>query len=302
MTLLCDFARVSERHPCLICERPDWCLIARGNPPTRAICARVESRFRWGEAGWLHRLQEDDGRSSPSMRRFSVPVTRSNTEASRELFVRSRANLPVDALTALAITLKVSVNALERLEAGVLTRGALAAHGMHLQTAANSFPMRDSSDNLIGIRLRVAGGKFAVTGSRNGLLIPRRLPTEINRLLIGEGESDVAALLDLGLESIGRPGCQQAVRHSVQFVELHRPSEVVIVADNDNIGRRGAEALARQVRSVCRAVKIICPPSTSKDMRAWKIAGASRADVDAAIETAARFDFSIRSRRLGMRS
>jgi hypothetical protein len=48
--------RVSRGHPCPVCGRPDWCLIARAG--RYAVCMRVESdrpaRSRSG--GWVHRL------------------------------------------------------------------------------------------------------------------------------------------------------------------------------------------------------------------------------------------------------
>lgn len=48
-----DFARVSKRTPCPICNRTDWCLIERESldDPRRDICQRVESPTRWGAGG-----------------------------------------------------------------------------------------------------------------------------------------------------------------------------------------------------------------------------------------------------------
>lgn len=48
------WVRVNKRNPCPICGKPDWCLISQdGNA---AICDRIESDKRAGDAGWLHRL------------------------------------------------------------------------------------------------------------------------------------------------------------------------------------------------------------------------------------------------------
>src|SRR5207248_11062007 len=47
---------VSRERPCPVCGKPDWCLVAEDG--TAAICQRVGSGKRCGEAGWLHRLAE----------------------------------------------------------------------------------------------------------------------------------------------------------------------------------------------------------------------------------------------------
>ncbi|MCH7728355.1 MAG: hypothetical protein IH991_18040, partial [Planctomycetes bacterium] len=72
-----DWRRVTRAELCPICEKPDWCLLTgpKGNP-TAAICPRIESNNRRGEAGWLHRLRDDD-RWQPRRRtiRFERPTT-----------------------------------------------------------------------------------------------------------------------------------------------------------------------------------------------------------------------------------
>ena len=54
MNFLQEFVRVSRSRRCPICGKPDWCLIKRDS--SAAVCARVESGHRWGQAGWFHRL------------------------------------------------------------------------------------------------------------------------------------------------------------------------------------------------------------------------------------------------------
>jgi len=55
--------RVNRQRPCPVCGKPDWCLVAPDK--SAAICARIEesSVKRCGDAGWLHILCEDVGRS-----------------------------------------------------------------------------------------------------------------------------------------------------------------------------------------------------------------------------------------------
>ena len=74
MSLSEDFTRATKRHRCPVCGKPDWCLIARegGDQPRAAICARIESDRRWGEAGWLHQFRDLGTRRS---RRFSRRIS-----------------------------------------------------------------------------------------------------------------------------------------------------------------------------------------------------------------------------------
>lgn len=63
MSLLNDYIRVSRKHPCPVCGKPDWCMISRDDPanPSKALCKRVEFPIKWRDAGWLHKLRDDHG-------------------------------------------------------------------------------------------------------------------------------------------------------------------------------------------------------------------------------------------------
>ena len=52
-----DWVRVTKLNPCPICDKPDWCEISADGKV--AICARVQSDKKAGNAGWLHNLTED---------------------------------------------------------------------------------------------------------------------------------------------------------------------------------------------------------------------------------------------------
>ena len=47
--------RVNKAHPCLICGKPDWCMVSPDGK--KAICARTENNNRTGHAGWLYNLE-----------------------------------------------------------------------------------------------------------------------------------------------------------------------------------------------------------------------------------------------------
>ena len=53
-----NYNRVGEEMLCPICGKHDWCLVSDNGD--YAICARVESRFTVGEAGWRHKLDCDN--------------------------------------------------------------------------------------------------------------------------------------------------------------------------------------------------------------------------------------------------
>ncbi len=147
------------------------------------------------------------------------------------------------------------------------------------------FPMRNAQGPVRGIRLRHCDGrKLSVRGGREGLFIPTDLTGPL--LLIAEGPTDTAALLDLGFAAIGRPSCRGAVQFTAEFVRAFGPEEVVIVADRDEAGLSGAEALASTLIVYARQLRSITPSDGIKDVRAWKAAGATAQDVNREIEAA----------------
>ena len=104
--------------------------------------------------------------------------------------------------------------------------------------------------------------------------------------VVAEGPTDTAALLDLGFQAVGRPSAMGGMRLLVEAALKWRPREVVIVADDDGPGQRGAANLARQAAVYCEVVRVITPPGGAKDARGWKRAGANSADLQRAIEAA----------------
>jgi hypothetical protein len=138
----------------------------------------------------------------------------------------------------------------------------------------------------VGVRLRLPDGrKLSIRGGKEGLFLPTRLGSG-GRLLIAEGPTDTAALLDLGFAAVGRPSCSGGVGHVVDLVKRLGTAEAVVVADGDGPGLFGAEKLAARLLAYAPGVRVIAPPRGIMDARAWKRAGARAADVTAAIEAA----------------
>lgn len=155
---------------------------------------------------------------------------------------------------------------------------------------AMAFPMRDGMGKIIGLRLRNSEGrKWAATGSRSGLFIPRQMH-DFDPLLIVEGPTDCAAALTMGFDAIGRPSCNDGTLHIVEYLKRHR-REVVILSNLDKPhttpdgrtvypGQDGAEKLANEIVYRCKKLRIILPPPGIKDTRAWLAAGGTRKDIE----------------------
>jgi phage/plasmid primase-like uncharacterized protein len=202
------------------------------------------------------------------------------------LAARFRSAVNPDRLQGLAWSLGLSVEALTDL--GI---------GWSADHRAWSVPMKDARGNLLGIRFRRPNGfKFAVRGGREGLFVPGGATEDKPLLLIAEGPTDVAALLGMGFRNVvGRPSCMGGIRLLVELVQLRRPREVVIVADDDEAGRRGANNLASALVAFTPSVRVIEPPSGIKDARAWLQAGGRYRDVQQAIEAAPVRQLAIRT-------
>jgi len=267
----------------------DWCLISADGGA--AICARVESSKRAGEAGYLHRLRHDDFRPRHRVRTITLKTAGPITDFT-DLATAFRHAVDPAQLADLSVQLGLSVPSLNAL--GI---GWSSAHG------AWSFPMTDAAGLVRGIRLRKPDGfKFAVTGGKEGLFLPITEHDSAAPLLITEGPTDAAALLDLTFTNIvGRPSCTGGIKHLAALAQQRRPHEVVIFSDADGPGRRGAMNLASVLRVYVPTVRVVEPPTTVKDVRAWKQTGATRADVEQLIQNAIPWRLAITTTIRGKR-
>lgn len=122
------------------------------------------------------------------------------------------------------------------------------------------FPMRDAEGNIIGLRLRDENGhKWAVKGSRAGLFMSDDTD---HTILLTEGPTDAAAALSIGFVAIGRPSCMGQEAMVVNAIRKKRASRVIIIADNDVPGWRGAQRLSEQMK-----VPHVLWPTPAKDLR-----------------------------------
>lgn len=228
-----EMIRVTRVNKCPICDHDTWCLIGK----SCVICMRTVSPkskvFKGGEVGYIHPHPDPSKRPiyepKPHYKVPQVNVTKVLNEWCRLE--------PNHRLEQLATVLGVSNQSLRALQC---TRAPYK--GM-----VWGFPMKDGYGNRIGIRLRsIDGAKWAVKGSQAGIFIPDLRPQ--SRMLVVEGPTDTAAGVDLGFYTVGRPSCSGGVTHVVDHVKRARIKDVVIVADNDEPGIKGAAELQRWLR------------------------------------------------------
>ncbi|MGB3966309.1 MAG: DUF5906 domain-containing protein, partial [Planctomycetota bacterium] len=213
---------------------------------------------------WLHRIDGSSPRAVPLPKPVptSDPKWRAMADGFSAAITEGQVNL-------LASTLHVAATALRDL-------------GIGHDDRCFTFPMFDAAGTVCGIRLRPRRGKkFCVKGSRLGIF--RRLRPDDGLLLITEGESDAAAALTLGFDAVGVPGQGQRLDVAAAYA---RDRDVVVVADNDEVGEAGAKKLVAALQQTAKSVRLVRPPAEHKDLRLWLIAGASRADIEAAIAAA----------------
>ena len=286
------FHRVSKRRPCRIYGREDWCgYTGHDDDPVAAVCMRVESDRATSNGGWLHRLRDDETDWRHQRRVIATKPKAATGEQQAAI-----AKLAGDCQA--AIGRGAPISDLRRLadlaESLGLSISSLRALGIGWSKAhkAWTFPMQNAKGRITGIRLRhPSGKKLSVRGGKEGLFLPDAKPG--GRLLICEGPTDVAALFDLRLYAVGRPSCSGGTQHLRELVKKLAPEEIVIVADADSPGQRGADRLA-SVLLRYSAIKVVASPGGMNDARQWKRAGATAADIEALIQAASVKTLQIR--------
>lgn len=139
-------------------------------------------------------------------------------------------------------------------------------------TPAWSFPMYNADRQVIGVRMRSDGSKWAVKGSHSGLFIPAYDTSAISEsgtLWLVEGPTDLSAALSIGLAAIGRPSAVAMEDMILQYLRIWKAKRLVIVTDNDEPDKHGrmagiAGATKLQTRLTIPSA-ILLPPC--KDLR-----------------------------------
>ena len=274
------WAGVTKRRPCPICGDHHWCGVSADGAIVHCMREPSDWPCATGGGGWFHRLEEAPSKPNRPRRRAPEPEPASTLDC--EALLAGWRIPSCKRIRGQAEALGVSETSLRRLGA--------CFSPLH---EALAFPMYDETEQIVGIRLRHADGrKRAVKGSKAGIFLADACMGDLaETVLICEGPTDTAALLDLDFVAIGRPSClgQEPI---VRTLVCGR--HVVILADRDEPktrkdgspwfpGAEGAEQLAKALLGHVKSLKIVKPPKV-KDARAWLCAGATHAIVQAVID------------------
>lgn len=93
------------------------------------------------------------------------------------------------------------------------------------------------------------------------------LPTPV---IVTEGASDCLMAMSLGYAAVGLPSAGGGIPELKKL--LAGCSDVIVVGDNDGPdgpGRRGAVRAVENLTAVCKQVRLVFPPASHKDLRAW---------------------------------
>lgn len=270
--------KFTKENPCPACAHWDW-LCRYGD--RQFICMRVSSSHPSNCGGYFHPL--NNAPLPPPKPKFKVPEI-PKLDA-RKIISEWSANTSELDLGELAESLGVSVESVAALGAAKAfwRKGLWSLE--KFPARAWAFPMRDGHGNIIGIRMRANGQKWAVTGSRNGIFIPQMYPMRYKVAYLPEGPTSTAAALTMGLFAIGRPACHIGGPDIKVVLKRLGISRVVIVADSDDKptglrpGYDGAVKLAKEigVRSI-----IWTPPT--KDIRDFYRAGGTKEVIESELK------------------
>src|SRR5262245_21023422 len=259
-----EWKRVTKKEPCSVCGHDSWCVYTSG----AALCMRVESPrpkvFRDGTIGWLH------GKEQTQSHPVAIHPTKKEVEQKVEwdkLINVWDQQTEHERLHGFARLLDVSYGALVSLSCCWCR-----------SSQAWAFPMKDGNERVVGVRHRtVDGDKFAIRGSHQGLFVPLIKPERL--LLVTEGPTDTAAALDLGYYAIGRPSCSGGSAQIKLLAMRQGVRKVIIVADNDEVGVKGAQSLVEVLPIACAIVVLPC-----KDLRQFKRLGGTKEMLNSRID------------------
>jgi hypothetical protein len=234
------------------------------------LCQRVESAHAHPKGGWYHFY---DSKVKPEF--IPKPKEAPRTIDAEAIMNKYKVGTREFQYQALAASLGVNWVAL----VGV---GAAWAYDYN----AWAFPMRNGFGDTVGIRLRnMEGFKWAISGSRQGVFLPETSVHVAQPAFLPEGPTDTAALLSLGLYTIGRPTNQTGGEHLKVALKRLKINSVVIVADNDAMkrlgtreGRPGIEGAQKLAKELKMKHCIWIPPT--KDARDFVKRGGTKTMIE----------------------
>ncbi len=264
--------RVTPKHPCPICGKPDWCSYTADGEVVR--CMRVPNNHpcRGDSGGWVYRQGGTVCKVAPSDI-YEEPDNHMKPRSVEAVLAEWKKNTITPVLTAFARDLGVSRESLERLGCAWCADKACWA-----------FPMRNEQGVPIGIRLRSKTRKTSVSGSRSGLFFDTATADKARPGAIAwltEGPTDTAALLTLDEKAIvfGRSSltsCWQMLKRALErrgigFVNICSDDETQSPGRLDCPGFTGNIRMAKALGLPCKFVSV----PGFKDIREYAKAGGS---------------------------
>lgn len=154
--------------------------------------------------------------------------------------------------------------------------------GYNRRLDAMCFPMFGPDLTICGIRTRhvATGEKRAYIGSANGIFVTEGVARGCAMLVVGEGPTDAAALVQAGFPAVaGMPGATCGFDAMDALIAYVRPARLLLVADPNRVGRACMTTVARNAAPIVPHIARVEPPDRIKDARAWVVWGADRWDI-----------------------
>jgi hypothetical protein len=266
-----NWIRVSKIHPCPVCGRPNWCLIA--DDGKAAICQRIESNRHIKEAGFLHILVTGDFPISLcNQRQQANQISRASADildktynqflSALRLSACHKENLVMRGLSEpqIAVLKYRSIPSINRsLIITRLTNCSVQLSGIpgfwadteniwHFSGPVGiAIPVRDFMGRITGIQIRcdnVSGGKykwFSSAGRMNGcgsgamVHVSGSSITEIKEIWITEGplKADIASI-KLKRKVLAVPGVASWSK-VIPIIKNLNPESIVVAFDMDKV-------------------------------------------------------------------
>jgi hypothetical protein len=263
----------TKQNHCIVCDKPDWCaatpdgrMVICGRAeglPTPAGYVRLEKKT---EAGDTMFLRDDPLARKPLQAKIvqAAAGQRIRPKKDWERFHLEYVTNAVGRLHELANDLGVGVEALKAVGYG------------HVGNVWTS-PERDDLGTIVGVCRRWRDGvkRMFPDGNRGLAYVPGHWDQGHGPLLIVEGATDVAAMHELGMASIGRPGANSCRFLAEMLEDWPADRPIIVVGENDRNpkdwpGRTAAISVAAGLATeLHRDVLWSMVPDHAKDVRDW---------------------------------
>lgn len=254
-----DYERCTVKMQCPICGKQKWCMVSVDGK--WAICGKTsEGAVKHYSYGHLHKIS---GQIEVKVTKSPPPILKPK-EYIKAVYSRMASGITCLEPLALSLGLQAAV---------LLNLGARKFPDKDVW----GFPMYTDRGEMIGIKCRnLARKKWCVKGSQLGLYIPWVYHKD-KPLVVCEGESDTAAALQMGYNTLGRPSVTcgqdyiQGYIDNNTLIKNKGTLKIYVAADRDEsgIGLKEAGLLADKLNP--KGTVLYNP--AYKDLREWMLSG-----------------------------